>query len=98
MTPFLAPPQPLPDEVLREIASLGRSARMESKLKVRQPLSKVELVGKLTEMSAMTDDVIRHVRRISTELRPAVLDDLEVRTWAGGLGAEEHGALVVESP
>jgi PAS domain S-box-containing protein len=41
-----------------------------------QPLSKVELVGKLTEMSAMTDDVIRHVRRISTELRPAVLDDL----------------------
>jgi isoleucyl-tRNA synthetase len=29
---------------LREIASLGRSARMESKLKVRQPLSRVEVV------------------------------------------------------
>ncbi len=29
---------------LREIASLGRSARMNAKLKVRQPLSKVEVV------------------------------------------------------
>ena len=29
---------------LREIASLGRSARMDSKLKVRQPLSRVEVV------------------------------------------------------
>lgn len=31
-------------ELLREIASLGRSARMEAKLKVRQPLSSVEVV------------------------------------------------------
>lgn len=30
--------------LLREIASLGRSARMEAKLKVRQPLSKVEVI------------------------------------------------------
>lgn len=30
-------------EVLREIASLGRSARMEAKLKVRQPLQRVEV-------------------------------------------------------
>ena len=30
--------------LLREIASLGRSARMESKLKVRQPLAKVEVI------------------------------------------------------
>ncbi len=29
---------------------------------------------------------------------PAVLDDLEVGAWAGGLGAEEHGALVVGTP
>ena len=29
---------------------------------------------------------------------PAVLDDLEVGAWAGLLGAEEHGALVVETP
>ncbi|MDA0657904.1 MAG: isoleucine--tRNA ligase [Planctomycetota bacterium] len=31
-------------ELLREIASLGRSARMDAKLKVRQPLGKVEVV------------------------------------------------------
>lgn len=30
-------------QVLREIASLGRSARMDSKLKVRQPLARVEV-------------------------------------------------------
>lgn len=30
-------------QLLREIASLGRSARMEAKLKVRQPLSRVEV-------------------------------------------------------
>jgi len=30
--------------LLREIASLGRSARMEAKLKVRQPLEKVEVI------------------------------------------------------
>jgi isoleucyl-tRNA synthetase len=30
--------------LLREIASLGRSARMDSKLKVRQPLQKVEVI------------------------------------------------------
>jgi hypothetical protein len=29
---------------------------------------------------------------------PAVLDDREVGAWAGGLGAEEHGALVVGTP
>jgi isoleucyl-tRNA synthetase len=46
-------PQMIPDradpvlaermQVLREIASLGRSARMEAKLKVRQPLASVEV-------------------------------------------------------
>jgi hypothetical protein len=29
---------------------------------------------------------------------PAVLNDLEIGAWAGGLGAEEHGALVVGTP
>ena len=29
---------------------------------------------------------------------PAVLDDLEVGACSGGLGAEEHGALVVGTP
>ena len=38
--------QTLSDQMalLREIASLGRSARMDAKLKVRQPLSKVEVI------------------------------------------------------
>jgi isoleucyl-tRNA synthetase len=31
-------------QLLREIASLGRSARMDNKLKVRQPLAKVEVI------------------------------------------------------
>ncbi len=31
-------------KLLREIASLGRSARMDAKLKVRQPLARVEVV------------------------------------------------------
>lgn len=31
-------------KLLREIASLGRSARMDNKLKVRQPLAKVEVI------------------------------------------------------
>jgi isoleucyl-tRNA synthetase len=37
---------PLSDQMrlLREIASLGRAARMEAKLKVRQPLAKVEVI------------------------------------------------------
>jgi len=35
--------------VLREIASLGRSARMEASLKVRQPLAKVEVILGQTE-------------------------------------------------
>jgi hypothetical protein len=29
---------------------------------------------------------------------PAVLDDLEIGAWAGGLGTEEHGAPVVGTP
>jgi isoleucyl-tRNA synthetase len=36
--------------LLREIASLGRAARMDNKLKVRQPLSKVEVI--LSDASA----------------------------------------------
>jgi isoleucyl-tRNA synthetase len=48
--------------LLREIASLGRSARMDSKLKVRQPLQRVEV--SLAEDSQidwlkMHDDIVR---------------------------------------
>jgi PAS domain S-box-containing protein len=34
------------------------------------------LLGKVKELSAMTDEIIGQVRRISAELRPGVLDDL----------------------
>lgn len=40
------------------------------------PIDRDAVRGKLHEMSAMTDDVIQRVRRISAELRPGVLDDL----------------------
>ncbi len=40
------------------------------------PMSHDILAGKLEEMSSLTDEVIRQVRRISSELRPGVLDDL----------------------
>jgi isoleucyl-tRNA synthetase len=48
--------------VLREIASLGRSARMDAKLKVRQPLSRVEVTLTNTEHAAWLedhDDIVR---------------------------------------
>jgi hypothetical protein len=33
-----------------------------------------------------------------SSVHPAVLNDLKVGAWAGGLGPEEHGALVVGPP
>jgi signal transduction histidine kinase len=39
-------------------------------------LDRAELHEKLATMSALTDEVIQQVRRISAELRPGVLDDL----------------------
>ncbi len=48
--------------LLREIASLGRAARMEAKLKVRQPLSRVEVTLAQTEHAAWLkahDDIVR---------------------------------------
>lgn len=49
-------------ELLREIASLGRSARMEAKLKVRQPLGRVEVTLASDEHVAWLrehDDILR---------------------------------------
>ena len=49
-------------QLLREIASLGRKARMESRLKVRQPLAKVEVILATTDHQswlAAHDDLIR---------------------------------------
>ena len=51
--------------LLREIASLGRSARMDAKLKVRQPLSRVEVV--LTDAS-QCDWLAEHDEILKTEL------------------------------
>ncbi|MEI8211818.1 MAG: isoleucine--tRNA ligase [Planctomycetota bacterium] len=48
--------------LLREIASLGRSARMESKLKVRQPLSRVEVTladDSPIDWLSQHDDIVR---------------------------------------
>ncbi len=52
-------------EQLREIASLGRAARMEAKLKVRQPLSKVEVVLADTRHQAWLEE---HAALIREEL------------------------------
>ncbi|MFN3189735.1 MAG: isoleucine--tRNA ligase [Aureliella sp.] len=48
--------------VLREIASLGRSARMDAKLKVRQPLSSVEVTLSSDEHVAWLQDHDQIVR------------------------------------
>jgi PAS domain S-box-containing protein len=40
------------------------------------PLTTDQLLEKLITMSSLTDDVVGQVRRISSELRPGVLDDL----------------------
>jgi isoleucyl-tRNA synthetase len=51
--------------VLREIASLGRSARMEAALKVRQPLAKVEVILGQTEHQGWLQE---HDQLLSEEL------------------------------
>ena len=61
-------------------------------------LSPGALVSKLGEMSALTDEVIRQVRRISSELRPGVLDDLGLVAaieWQAEDFEERTGTLCV---
>ena len=53
-------------QLLREITSLGRAARMNEKLKVRQPLSKVEVV--LADNSHL-DWLASHAELIATEVK-----------------------------
>ncbi|GIW96847.1 MAG: isoleucine--tRNA ligase [Pirellulaceae bacterium] len=62
-------------DLLREIASLGRSARMEAKLKVRQPLQRVEV--------SLADD--RHVDWLQEHDR-VVRDELNVKEIAYNTG------------
>ena len=53
-------------------------------------MSKFALVGRLLHLhDAFAGVVVRP---------PAVLDDLKVGACAGLLGAEEHGAPVIETP
>ncbi len=52
------------------------------------------ILTKIREMSQMTDDVINHVRRISSELRPGLLDDLGLLAaldWQGHEFAKRTG-------
>jgi PAS domain S-box-containing protein len=53
-----------------DLAWISRRARAESGLNCEALLEKV------SELSRMTDDIIQQVRRISSDLRPGVLDDI----------------------
>jgi signal transduction histidine kinase len=53
-----------------DVAWIGRRA------KEPQGIARDALLGKLAELSEMTDEIITQVRRISSELRPGILDDL----------------------
>ena len=97
-------PEPLEDEGGSDAAggdgrelSLGVSGEEEDGLS--QPSARgeqgVELTTllQLVESSQGGDDALA-----GSSVLPAVLNDLEIGAWAGGLGAEEHGALVVGTP
>lgn len=53
--------------------------RMISKT-VKEPLSRMSLVEKISSISELLEKTIRSTRRIITELRPAVLDELGLLT------------------
>jgi len=53
--------------------------RMISKT-VSEPLSRISLLEKITSISELLETTIRATRRIITELRPAVLDELGLQT------------------
>ena len=46
-------------------------------------ITTAELLAKVSELSGLTDEIIRQVRRISAELRPGVLDDLGLAAALG---------------
>ncbi|MFN3151957.1 isoleucine--tRNA ligase [Bremerella sp.] len=66
-------------ELLREVASLGRQARMNEKLKVRQPLSKVEVV--------LADDTHRDWLKSHSAI---LCEELNVKTVEYTQDAEEY--------
>ena len=53
--------------------------RMVSKV-INDPVSKVSVFGKINSISELVEKTIRSARRIITELRPAVLDELGLLT------------------
>jgi len=65
--------------LVREIASLGRSARMESKLKVRQPLARVEVILVDPEQQAWLEEHDALLR-----------DELNVKTIEYASHAEQY--------
>jgi len=77
-------PQPLPElvdeelsawmEAVRELVSLGRAARMNAKVKVRQPLARVEIVVADREQLAWLQ---QHTDLIAEELNVKKIDWLE---------------------
>ena len=97
-------PEPLEDEGRADAAgvdgrelALGVSGEDEDARAKRAPESEqgIELAGllELIESPQGGDDALP-----GSSVLPAVLDDLEVGAWAGGLGAEEHGALPKGTP
>ncbi len=65
------------DELGQSLTALKMDlAWIARRVSEKPPASTDVVLGKIREMSQMTDDVINHVRRISAELRPGLLDDL----------------------
>ena len=97
-------PEPLEDEDRPDVpggdgGELSFGVRRQEKDVAAQPCARdqeaVEMPGllELIESPQGGDDALS-----GSPVFPAVLDDLEVGAWSGGLGAEEHGALVVGTP
>jgi PAS domain S-box-containing protein len=63
-------------EIHDELGQAMTALKMDIAWLARRTRDHAELKTKLDEMSAMTDEVIQAVRRISAELRPGMLDDL----------------------
>jgi PAS domain S-box-containing protein len=78
-------------EIHDELGQAMTALKMDIAWLARRTRDNTDLTAKLGEMSAMTDDVIQSVRRISAELRPGMLDDLGLSAtieWqAGEFGA-----------
>lgn len=64
-------------EIHDELGQALTGLKMDlSWLSTRPPENRQSLIDKVTPMLDLVDDTVRTVRRISTELRPGVLDDL----------------------